>query len=195
MTTTLTHFGLTENQVIRKDNNFYLPVSHLAKVLKVEPRNIQRIIKNHVDEFFHEGATLCYAPIETKGGIQQGYLLDVDQVSLLCMLVRSSDKAKQFRKALITTMKQIRTREFVHISEVNKIVEGNKLLASLPPATLTKYKKIREFGLSRKQACRALVLPYSKMREIDKLLGYYKPNPAAKALIPYYFKSKSGGIL
>lgn len=186
MTTTIQHFGITEKQLIRKDNNFFLPVSQIAKALEVEPRNIQRVIKNHIDEFFPEGASQSVVPFETRSGTQQGYLLDVDQVSLLCMLVRSSEKAKWFRRTLINVMRQIRTREFVHISEVEQMIENNKLLGSIPVRILNKYKKIREFGLSRKQSCLALGLPYSKMREIDKILGYYKPNPkAAVNLIPF----------
>ncbi|MBU1096856.1 MAG: hypothetical protein KKB34_10280 [Bacteroidetes bacterium] len=191
MTTTLTHFGLTENQIIRKDNNFYLPITNLSEVLQIDKKRLLENIRRNREEFGEIGVL----NLRTPSGKQDSFILDEEQIYLSCMMIRGSEKAKEFRRAFAKTLKKIRTREFVHISEVNKIIETNKLLTSIPAAMLTKYKKIREFGLSRKQACRALVLPYSKMREVDKLLGFYKPNPAAKALIPYYFKSKNGGNL
>lgn len=186
MTNTIQHFGLTEDQIIRKDNSFYLPVSKLAEILEVTPRNIRKLIANNGDEFLD---VVEVPTFETNGGPQKGYLLSEDQVYTVCMLSRKSEKAKEFRRVLAKTIRMIRGKEFLHISEVKNLLESYTVLSKINPSKLGRYRNFRSVGLNRKEACRALNLPYATMKKADVVLGFRTKNDASH-LIKYRFTKK-----
>lgn len=181
MTTAITHFGLTETEIIRKDNNFYLPISKLAEVLGTSKNTIQQNIIRNKEEF----GLITIDKLSTVTGAKDGYLLNQDQIILLCMLMRT-EKAKGYRKLFVKIFDSIRKKEYIHISEVQGYINRGNILAGIPKQKLIFYKKYRGLGLSRKHCCKAFELPYSKMKEIDKVLGFYKERDNSH-LIPFQY--------
>lgn len=184
MNTTLQHFGLAEKEVIRKDNEFYLPISKLAKVLQVSTNTLQKNIQRNKDEF---GELMDFKSINPQGG-RPSYILNEEQIYTLCMISRS-EKAKEFRRAFAKMIKSIRQKEYIHISEITDYINRGKLLAGIPKMKLAYYKKYRALGLSRKHCCKAFDLSYRKMREVDKILGFHKHRE-----VPWLEKYQNGNV-
>ncbi len=198
MTNTMQYFGLSETEVIRKDNEFYLSISKISEVLGISIQNIHQTIKRNIDEF--EG--FLNSKFKNVVG-RPTLLLSEEQIYTLCMISRS-EKAKEFRRVFAKMIKAIRTKEYIHVSEYQELAikyesleeqlqianMDDAVLYEIPPRKLGRYKKFRKLGLSRKELCKALDLPYSKMKKADKLLGFYKPYNATH-LIPYQYISGS----
>lgn len=190
MKTAKDFFELKEDELIRRGGEFYLSVGQLSDLLFVTPRRIRQVIVMHRDELNEFGETNPI-PFKTESGIQSGYLLSEEQIYILCMHMNRSQKAREFRIALAKLIKSIRNREYVHISEAEKMMNAVMFLNSVDRRKLGKYKKIRDFGLNRKQSCRALELPYATMKRIDKVLGIESPFKGnAEALKKYRFPKK-----
>jgi prophage antirepressor-like protein len=195
MNATIEHFGLTENEIIRKNGEFYFSTKTISQFLGIPINNVQQNIYRHKEEF---GEVLIDSQSTNKVG-RPSMLLDEEQLYIYCMISRS-EKARALHREFAKMIKGIRTKEFIHISAYRKLLieldktrtklleeeNQNGILSKIPKNKLNRYKKFRKLGLSRKELCKALDLPYSRMREADKILGFYRPNPgAAKALIPY----------
>ncbi len=174
---TIQHFGLTETQIVRRDGQFYLPLNRLSEILGVEKNNLSRNIQRNKEEF----GEVAMDKLSTPSGVQDSYLLNEEQVYLMCMLVRSSEMAKEFRKVFATTLRQIRAKEYVHISEIKELrtylIEAKKmelvLYSKIPHSKINRYDRFREIGLCRKEACKALDLPIKTMTRYDKITGKY----------------------
>lgn len=192
MNRTMQHFGLTENDVIRKDNDFYLPLTKLSQILDINKKNLLENIRRHKSEFGEIGVHLLWTP----GGVQESYILNEEQVYLLCMISRS-EKAKEFRRVFAKMIKGIRSKEFIHVSEYKKLLaelektrekllksSSEDILDKIPPRKLSRYKKYRKLGLSRKELCKALELPYQTMKKVDLALGFTQ-SKTPEHLIPY----------
>lgn len=200
---TIQHFGLSESQIIRKNNDFYLPISKLAEVLEISKQNVYQIIQRNKEDF--EGVNLMNTPLQTRGGVQNALLLSEDAVYIFCMLTTKSEKAKDFRRMFAKMIKAIRSKEFVHITEYQNVVLQleeatdrlnlkqieTSVLSKIPPKKLSRYKRFRDMKLSRKEACKALELPYGTMRKADKVLGYYHTKNVDH-LKPYYIVAGTG---
>lgn len=201
MTNSIKTFGLTENQIIRKNGEFFFSTKQIAQLLGTPINSVQKNIQNNKDEF---GKVLVESHSTNTVG-RPSMLLDEEQFYIYCMISRS-EKARMLHREFAKMIKGIRSKEYIHISEYQNVVmqldeakdqlttkriEEN-VLSKIQPRKLNRYKKFRELGLSRKESCKALELPYRRMKEADKVLGYYKPNPAAKALVPYQFVAGAG---
>lgn len=189
MTQTIQHFGLTEDQIIRKDNNFYLSLSKISEILEVPIDTVRKTIQRNRQEF----GELWQDIVSSQQGTKEGYILDEEQIYLVCMLLRSSSKAKEFRQVLAKTLKMIRNKEFVHITEVERMVESAAVLNKINPSKLGRYKKFRAFGLNRREACKALNLPYITMKKADAVLGI-KGVHSADHLKQYRIKSHNAQL-
>ncbi len=176
MSNTIQHFGLSQNQIIKEHGEFYLPISVLSEVLKITPQSIYQTIKRYREDF---GEALNYK-FKAINNSQSITALNEEQVYTLCMISRS-EKAREFRRAFAQTIKQIRQKEYIHISELAGLIEQKFVLRDIPVKKLNRYKKFRKLGLNRKECCKAFNLPYSRMKQIDKILGFYKP-PTEKVL-------------
>jgi len=203
MNTTMQHFGLTEDEVIRKDNDFYLTISKLAVVLDTPKNNLLKNIQMNREEI----GDLTVEYYSTVTGKKETYILNEEQIYVLCMISRS-EKAKEFRRIFAKMIKGIRTKEFIHISEYKDLLYRyesvqeqlqiemmrDEVLYSIDKRKLSRYKKFRKLGLSRKELCKALDLPYRKMQKADKLLGFYRSNKSNyDHLLPYQYVANSGG--
>ncbi len=114
MEQTIQQFGLTKEDIILKDGTFYVPISKLAEALKVKMQSVHALLKKHHEDF--EGFRRELTPFKTKGGVQKGYLLEEEDIYVLCMLMTRSSAAKHFRRVLAKHLKALRKREFIHIS-------------------------------------------------------------------------------
>jgi prophage antirepressor-like protein len=189
MTNTIQHFGLSEDQIIRRKGEFYFSTKQISQILGMPVKTVQQNVYRHKEEF---GEILVDSKSTNSAG-RPSMLLDEEQLYIYCMISRSP-KARELHRAFAKVIKAIRKREFVHISEVEKLkhqLEDHynyaNCLHKIPARKLTRYKKYRKLGMNRKELCKALDLPYSTMKAADRALGFYKPNPgAAKYLEPYH---------
>jgi prophage antirepressor-like protein len=173
--TSLIQFGLNESEIVQKDGTFYLPVSTLSSILHVSSRNIRQVINRHIDEF-DDGTGNLMRPIPTSTGEKEGYLLSEHQVYLLCMLLRRSEKAKLFRKALTEFLVMVRKKEFVHISELKAVqlelgLTQEKLFMKIEKASkkrVDRYFQLRAIGLSTVEAARAVKLRARPSARLEK---------------------------
>lgn len=167
MTTALSSFGITEEQIIRKDGTFYLTVSILSQVLKCSPQNIRKNIRLHKEEF-DIGGNLKFP--------DGSYQLDEEQVYILCMIMRRNEIAKKFRRALAQTLKAIRKREFVHISELQaaqkqlgEITEKWVCVKQkISKQRIERYHKFRALNLTQAEAARAARIPFRSAVRLEK---------------------------
>jgi prophage antirepressor-like protein len=172
MTTTLQHFGLAEDQIIRKDGNFYLPISKLSDILQTEKRNLLSNIRRNKEEFGELGVI----NLSTPSGNQDSLILDEEQIYILCMITRSSEKAKEFRRVFAKALKMIRSREFVHISELKAVqlelgLTQEKLFMKIEKASkkrVDRYFQLRAIGLSTVEAARAVKLRARPSARLEK---------------------------
>lgn len=159
-------------QIIRRDGKFFFPLTTLSEILETDKKRLLENIRRNKDEF----GELGILNLRTPGGMQDSYILNEPQTYLLCMITRS-EKAKQFRKAFAETLQQIREKEYVHISQVQKLLKYQDIAKGINPFKFSKYKKWRKLGLTRAECCKAFDLPYKTMAKVDDYLGYKKECP------------------
>ena len=151
-------------------------------------QTVQKNIQNNKEEF---GKVLVVSYTTNPQGGRPAMLLDEEQFYIYCMISRSR-KARLLHREFAKMIKGIRSKEFIHISELDKyrdeLFHQQEALSKIPLKKLNRYKKFREMKLNRKEACLALKLPYATMKKVDRVLGYAEKQETPKALLPYVIR-------
>ncbi len=194
MEKTINKFDITTSDVIEKNGVFYLTVAQIAENLKTTKQNVRQILNRNKEEFeFWNGGINEFPPyleIKTAGGVQSGFVLNEQQIYVLCMLMTKNKKARQFRKLIVGLLDGIKKGEYS--LQVNAQVTANEKLL-LEVATLredlavkdvdlicaksninnkkrARYQYFRQVKLTCNEASRALKISYNTATAIDKAM-------------------------
>lgn len=180
-------FGITRSDVIEKDGDLYLTVRQIANGLGTEINHIRKTINRNIDEFQHfGGGDILSLPFRTSGGVQEGLALNEQQVYILCMILRDNEKAREFRKHIVMLLDKIKAEKFkIEVKAEKKLqlraVRAEKKAAEnelkyicasrkIGSQRKSRYIKLKELDLNRKEAARALRIPYRTAGRMDAAL-------------------------